>query len=1374
MAYDNEQYLHREWLGLLQPEGLVVSPPALADKQAFVDKGSALRLQPVLQGLVKQELIQGKEQSYVPEFLPFAEQVLEWDAEDVVAEADLPDSLEVNLSDYGEVLRPQYGVMDPDSDGYLLLVKVVPSGRDLDGEDPNAGSGGWKASPQQKFERLLKGVNVPIGILWNGVVLRLVYAPSGESSGHITFPIEAMTEVPGRLILGALEMLLGADRLWNAPRDRTLPKLLEASRDYQANVSTKLAEQVLDALWELLRGFQAADAKRDDRQGDAQVSELEALAEANPQHVYGGLLTTLMRLVFLLYAEDQGLMPDDAVYQGNYSVSGLYEKLRDDDGAFHDTMEDRYGAWAWLLSLFRLVYDGGGSYEAYLPARHGQLFDPAEYPFLEGRFASDSPRPELGEGLGERASRTEIPRIADGVIYRMLQKLLILDGERLSYRALDVEQIGSVYEAIMGYEVEIAQAQSIAVRPKDVVIDLEALLAAKPKDRAKFLKEEGELKLSGKAATALKQAETVPELLAALERRVSGRTTQVLMPGALYLQPGEERRRTGSHYTPRKLTQPIVETTLRPIFERLGDHPTAEQILELKVCDLAMGSAAFLVEACRQLAERLVAAWDYHGMPGDVPEAVEPLLYARRLVAQRCLYGVDKNPFAVNLAKLSLWLVTLARDLPFTFVDHSLKCGDSLVGLTRKEIVAFGRDPIQDLPLMEYAREQLLAATVLRGQIQAGDTLSDGDAALKYQQWQDAEAKLLQVRMQGDVAVAAFFDGCGKKNKKEREALALEYGAVVREQPERVVEIARGLREREKPVVPFNWEVEFPEVFDRENPGFDAIVGNPPFAGKNTIIAGSPEGYLDWLKVVNPESHGNADLVAHFFRRSFDMVRKQGSYGLISTNTIAQGDTRSTGLRFICQNGGTIYNAQKRVKWPGLAAVVVSVLNICKGSYGGCKLLDGQSVEKITAFLFPNGGNENPKTLLANAEKSFVGSYVLGMGFTFDDTNVEATPLSEMQRLMAEKPRNQERIFPYIGGSEVNSSPTHAHHRYVINFGEMSEDEARAWPELMAIVEEKVKPKRLKDNRASYRNHWWQYAEKRVDLFKAIATCDQVLVCSRVNPHSAFAFLPADSVFAESMVVFALETHSSFLILQSRSHELWARFFSSTAMDLMRYSLADAFETFPFPENWETDPTLETIGQTYYQFRADLMVRNNQGLTDTYNRFHDPQETDPEILKLRHLHAQMDCAVLNAYGWTDLETDDQGLIPCGFALDYLDIDETNLPPETQDRIATGNLHWADPAQAAAFDNQIQATQKRRKKLPWRYRWPEAIHDEILARLLDLNQTRYEAEVRGGLHGKKKTGKAKAKAKKTAKAKTPTRKKQLDLIPPATEQLDLLS
>ena len=165
---------------------------------------------------------------------------------------------------------------------------------------------------------------------------------------------------------------------------------------------------------------------------------------------------------------------------------------------------------------------------------------------------------------------------------------------------------------------------------------------------------------------------------------------------------------------------------------------------------------------------------------------------------------------------------------------------------------------------------------------------------------------------------------------------------------------------------------------------------------------------------MHEESHGNADLVAHFYRRAFNLLREDGALGLIATNTIAQGDTRSSGLRWICEHGGEIYRATKRVKWPGEAAVVVSVLHIAKGGYAGPKVLDGVNVDTITAFLFHQGGNADPARLEANADKSFQGSIVLGMGFTFDDTDTKgvASPLAEMNRLIDAEPHNREAIFP--------------------------------------------------------------------------------------------------------------------------------------------------------------------------------------------------------------------------------------------------------------------------------------------------------------------------------------------------------------------------
>ena len=420
-------------------------------------------------------------------------------------------------------------------------------------------------------------------------------------------------------------------------------------------------------------------------------------------------------------------------------------------------------------------------------------------------------------------------------------------------------------------------------------------------------------------------------------------------------------------------------------------------------------------------------------------------------------------------------------------------------------------------------------------------------------------------------------------------------------------------RNAETPFAPFHWEIEFPEVFERENPGFDGFVGNPPFAGKNTVAAGNVGGYPSWLKEMHEESHGNADLVAHFYRRAFNLIRDGGTFGLIATNTIAQGDTRSTGLRWICEHQGEIYRATKRVKWPGDAAVIVSVLHVTRGEYVSNKVLDGEMVDRITAFLFHHGGHADPVRLSANARNSFVGSYVLGMGFTFDDTDQKgvASPLAEMQRLIDSDPRNREVIFPYIGGEEVNTSPIHTHHRYVINFAERCEAECRRrWPDLMAIVEQRVRPERLKlgDNGDARRRkeRWWLWGRYTPALFAATGGIERLLAISRVGQHASFAFLTSGMVCAETIIVFPLHTFAAFCILQSRPHEIWARFFGSSLEDRLRYTPSDCFETFPFPDGWDTDGSLEAAGRSYYEYRAALMVANDEGMTKTYNRSTTP------------------------------------------------------------------------------------------------------------------------------------------------------------------------
>jgi hypothetical protein len=1317
---------HQAWLGYLQPDGLVVSPAALADQQVVLDRGQFIDLQERFEPFVSEvplgDEIKAQAITNVPAFLTG---FLDWPSDLVYGFSEdqpLPDQLCIPLRDFGETLTPSFAFRDPQGSTdhpWLILGQVLPAGTDLDARPGDSGHG-WNASPSQKFERLLRETRVPIGLIITGTQIRLVYAPRGENTGSLTFPIAAMTEIAGRPILSAFHLLLDSYRLIAAATAERLPALLQRSRDYQGHISEELAGQVLEALYELLRGFQAANERT---KGDL----LRQILRDNPDAVYNALLTVLLRLVFILFAEDRGLMPGSSLYVRNYSLHGLFERLRADAEQNPDTMDSRFGAWSQLLALFRAIHDGCRHPQLKMPARRGHLFDPHRFPFLEGRSSATK----------EADIKSQIPLVSDGTLFRVLSKLLLLQGERLSYRTLDVEHIGGVYQQMMDFRLLVTSGPSIAIKPKKssgapAIINLDALLAIKPADRAKWLTEQTDQKLTGEPEKALKAATKLDDLLAALEKKMDRRATPHLVPaGAIVLQPSDERRKSGSHYTPRQLTEPIVRKTLEPILRRLVSQstsssaasaigtlvPTQQQILDLKICDLAMGSAAFLVETCRQLADVLVASWHAHKNLPPIPPDEDEEKHAMRLIAQRCLYGVDRNPMAVDLAKLSLWLATLARDHPFTFLDHSLRSGDALVGLTRRQIEDFHWLPENNRAFgQDYLEFRIKTATGLRREIlEGGDILTPARKAEKLAQ---ADEALDFVRRAGDLVIAAFFaEEKPKARIAKRDELLnlfrdgfLTQGALDKSDPEALRKsfeaaqqckaIQAGLHHPKTavPVRPFHWHIEFPEVFAREQPGFDAIVGNPPFMGGKRISTASGDSYRDWLPEIHEQTNSSADLVAHFFRRGFNLLRLNGSMGLIATNTIGQGDTRSTGLRWICTHGGTIYCAIRRYKWPGQAAVVVSVVWIAKSNLTGPLELDGRVVPIITAYLFHAGGHEDPFRLLANQDTSYIGTIALGMGFTFDDTDNsgETSSLATMQQIIETDPSTASLIQPYLGGEEFNNNPEQRPHRYIINFGDMSESEARQFPSLIQIVEEKVKPYRDGLKRDVYRKRWWQFGEKQAALYSEASGLSRVLTVCRVSQSCAFGFARTGAVFADSLVVICKDTCSSFALLQSRPHELWTRFFASSMKDDLRYTPSDCFETFSFPLNWESNADLEEAGHAYHEYRAALMVRNNEGLTKTYNRFHDPEETSPDIAKLRELHAAMDAAVITAYGWADLIPQ----LRCEFLLDYEDEED----PES-----------------------TETSTKRRRKKPWRYRWPDDLRDEVLARLLKLNAERAEQE-----------------------------------------------
>ena len=364
-----------EWLDHVQPVGLVVAPSLL--KRLGL---SPLRQTPIDTGAVSELLEQDTAKPALRDPWGFVEQVLGWEARHVAGAPGGPavpdEDLFVALPEHDTTLKPTWAVAElgEGEQGWQLLVRIEAAGVD---PDKRGALDGWEATPHQRFERLLRDTGVHAGLLVTDTALRLIYAPRGETSGHLTFPIRPLGTVAGRPMLGGLKLLLDRSSLFTAADTHRLPALLKESREAQASVSTALAEQVLGAAHELLRGLDGADS-----------ALIRELARAHPDHLYEGLVTVLMRLVFVLYAEDRDLLPSRTdgrareIYETSYSVRGLYATLVEDAALNPDTMDERRGGWGRLLALFRLIHKGHSTH--FVQARGGKLFDRDEFPFLEG------------------------------------------------------------------------------------------------------------------------------------------------------------------------------------------------------------------------------------------------------------------------------------------------------------------------------------------------------------------------------------------------------------------------------------------------------------------------------------------------------------------------------------------------------------------------------------------------------------------------------------------------------------------------------------------------------------------------------------------------------------------------------------------------------------------------------------------------------------------------------------------------------------------------------------------------------------------------------------------------------------------------------
>ena len=1192
------------------------------------------------------------------------------------------------------------------SDGFPA-VTVTPSGALTRGEkvgalvlvtDPvdslrDEGNDGWAASPLDRMAAMLRSRNsaCTIGVVTDGRWWAVVSAPEGGATASGVVDCQTWVEEPATR--DAFCELLGVRRLLGGTSEDRLPALFERSVLAAEEVTEALGTQVRRAVELVVTAL--SEAALTSEAGPTQVDLLPEKAH----EVYEAVVTIMMRAVFLLFAEERGLLPTQSLYTGGYGLAGVLDELEKrarDEG--EESMDGTSLTWHRLLATSRALHGGVNAEDMRIPAYGGSLFDPARFPFLTAMDASG----------------TLLLTVSDRVMLHVLRSLQTArlkgqEARRLSFRDIGVEQIGYIYEGLLGYtciraeettlgmlgkegeepEVPLSLLEDLAEEHADDTGLAEAIIAwlkehqpsAKPPTKNALAK-------AFRTGDAMDEAETERALLTvtrganlreelrpwigAIRRDLRGRPV-VILPGGLVVTETPSRRNAGAHYTPRLLAEDVVCHALEPLVFNPGPRETedssawrpltSDQILDLHVADIACGSGAFLVAAARFLTKRLVEAWtreevlgDYADQPGGARS------HALRQVVARCLYGVDINEMAVEMCKLSLWLVSLDKDKPFSFVDDKVFVGNSLLGITELRqlraqhiypAAASGIRPFEFDRAGNYT-ESLDVDSVLErvrnrrhalaSEVDDGDPARSTTTKQRLQRENEEDLKLLERVADAVVATGLAPEVGAKPGTKLNEAygdLAVALGRAFPpegEGDEAMLEaiLKHGLAPKVKTDYErwrcLHWPLAVPEVMERG--GFDAIVGNPPFLGAKKLSPSMGQNLREWfVHVLAKGTTGNADLVAYFFLRAFSLLRPTGTLGIIATNTVAQGDTREVGLDRMVVGGFTITRAVQSRSWPARSAnleyaavwgtrghVANEVLRVC----------DKVPVARISTFLEPEGRiSGQPERLAENAGIAFQGCVVLGTGFILDS--------EEAQAWIAQDPRNAEVLFPYLNGEDLNSRCDCSPSRWVIDFFNRSEHESSTYCLPFSRVVSDVRPERLLKKQPSYRTYWWQFAHRGTARKAATADLDEVLVVARVSKTLMPVRVSKDCVFDDKLVVFTINSPASQGLLSSFFHQVWAIRHGTTMRSDPTYTPQAVFETFPRPE---PTPALETIGRMLDTERREIMLRRDLGLTKLYNLVNDPgleAGTDPDVDRMRTIHVDLDAAVAAAYGWNDLD-----------------------------------------------------------------------------------------------------------------------------------------
>lgn len=1313
-----------DWLNLLEVSGPFLAVPVLRDAfpQGFeeLDSSRSKRLRSAYEEW--RDAVDGDDvdrdalhAAWIAEVLLTA---LEADDQLLKTGTDVPTSV-VQLPEHETALVPEFVFVDPARGGQVLApIHVFPPDTDLSG---SLKFGGLSCSAGDRMAMHVRALAVPFGIVTNGERWMLVHAPTGQVATFASWYARIWGQEPATL--RAFMSLLGVRRFFAPEQDR-LPALFERSLKHQDEVTDALGDQVRRAIEVLVQALDRADQDRN----------RELLRDVKPQELYEAGLTVMMRLVFLLAAEERGLlMLGEPRYDAFFAASTLRMQLRAQAHELGDEiLERRRAAWSRLLAVFRAVFGGIDHPTLRLPAMGGSLFDPDRFPFLEGRL----------KGTSWRRHRAEPLPIDDRTVLLLLDAIQTYEGRTLSYRALDVEQIGHVYEGLLERTVS---------RVDDVTLELEA--GASAKDARVTLGELESAHLDGKASVMKllversKRSQSAIEkgLAAAIDPQQSARLLSAcrgdvklrdrLEPyvrllradpwgyplvhpkGAFVVVLGADRRETGTHYTPKSLTELIVEETLTPI---VYDGPsrgvqrdewklkTPEQLLDLKVCDPAMGSGAFLVQACRFLSARLVEAWaiaesaggviDLIGKVHEADDGVERMPpglearadSARRIVAERCIYGVDLNPLAVELAKLSLWLVTLSKGRPFGFLDHNLRCGDSILGVHRlDQLTKLSMTPAHERQRRMFGQgveRSVRDAQELRLHLREIPIRDIRDVEEMAQLESSARRTLQLSRRIADAFIGEVLASSGVRNAVENAItrIAIQADRVSAGDQEAINSIATRTRETlsvdsapGKPVrTPFHWPLEFPEVFARESSGFDALVGNPPFLG-NRLWKGALGAKLQWqCRMVLGEAPGKIDLSVVFHRRALDLLRSGGCYGMLATSNIAEGSAIEVGLGVIVRSG-SIFFARKGMPWPGSAAVLIAIVGFFKGDWRADCEANGQTCERIGPKLTAEAADVWVPQVLVDAPFAFAGvDNSRGLAFV-------VTPDSPWFQQL--KNESDSLLRPYISGDDITSSALTRVDSWALDIGDLGLDVIQQrWPVAYRFLIEEVQPSRTDVKLKSYKgliHRWWQFWNHRAEQMRRIRRRDTFIGYSKNTKYAVGLLAPSSWIYTNKVLLLGIERDDLYAISLGTGFREWLGAFRGGPLGgTPSLSISESVVKYPQPERGVSAAGVEAAAD-FNQRAIEFSRERDCGLTEVMNAIHRRDEADATIAELRRLMEVIDGEVFAAYQWDGVD----------HAYDFQ---------------ANG---------AASGDDR------------WRWSLPAQTISAVLGRLLNLNRERFDAQ-----------------------------------------------